>query len=172
VRQADPLSVVSAVRSAIKSVDPTAAVSRERAMTEVISSSLGQPRFYLALLGTFAGIAILLAVAGLYGVLSYAVAQRTREIGIRTALGSTTGGIIQLVALDGLRLVSLGVVVGLAASLAATRLMTFMLYGVSPLDAKAWALAVVAMIVAGLLAASIPALRASRVDPLVAIQAE
>jgi ABC-type antimicrobial peptide transport system permease subunit len=141
-------------------------------MSDVISSSLGYPRFYFSLLGTFAVVALVLAVAGLYGVLSYVVAQRTRELGIRSALGSPTSSLVGLVTRDGLQLVAGGLVLGLIGGAAVTRLMTFMLYGVSPLDAVTWTLAVALMSVAGLLATLIPARRATRVDPLIAIRAE
>jgi ABC-type antimicrobial peptide transport system permease subunit len=141
-------------------------------MNDVIAGSLGQPRFYLSLLGSFAAIALSLALAGLYGVLSYAVAQRTREIGIRAALGSTPSAVTRLFAFEGLRLVLVGVAVGLAAGLAASRLMQSVLYGVSPLDARTWASAALAMMGAAMLAAFIPARRAARVDPIVAIQVE
>ncbi|MFI5228969.1 MAG: ABC transporter permease, partial [Gemmatimonadales bacterium] len=110
VRQGDPASVTSAVRDGIRGVDRTAAVSNVRPMTEVIATSLGQPRFYFSLLGTFAAVAIVLAAAGLYGVLSYAVAQRTRELGIRAALGSPTGSLMRLITVDGMRLVLGGLV--------------------------------------------------------------
>jgi predicted permease len=172
VRGGDPAAVYSGVRGAIRKTDQAAAVSAGITMPELVAQTLGRPRFYFTLLGTFAAIAILLALAGLYGVLSYVVAQRTREIGIRSALGSTRAGIVGLVAMEGFRLVVLGLVAGLAGGAAVTRLMTFMLYGVSPLDATAWTVATLLMFGAAMLAAVIPARRAARVDPLVAIQAE
>jgi ABC-type antimicrobial peptide transport system permease subunit len=141
-------------------------------MDEVIAASLGRPRFYFTLLGTFAGIAVVLAVAGLYGVLSYSIEQRTREIGIRTALGSPRGMLVGLFAMEGLKLVVVGVVLGLAGGAVVTRLMTFMLYGTSPLDPLAWTGAAALMGLAAIAAAVIPALRAARVDPVVAIQVE
>src|SRR6185503_17428968 len=127
VRGGDPMSVVSGVRTAVRDIDPTAAVANAVPMTHVIARSLGRPRFYFSLLGSFAAIAIVLAVAGLYGVLSYVVAQRTREIGIRSALGSSRGGIVRLIALEGFRLVAVGTVLGIAGGAAVTRLMEFML---------------------------------------------
>jgi putative ABC transport system permease protein len=172
VRGGDPAAVTPAIRSALRSVDATAAVSTVVPMTEVIANSLGSPRFYFSLLGAFAVVAMVLSLAGLYGILSYAVAQRTREIGIRSALGSSGSAIMRLFALEGLRLVLAGVALGLVGGMVVTRLMTFMLYGVSPLDISTWAFASLAMIVAALVAALIPARRASRVDPLVAIQNE
>jgi ABC-type antimicrobial peptide transport system permease subunit len=111
-------------------------------------------------------------VAGLYAVLSYAVAQRTRELGIRAALGGSRASLVGLVTRDGLRLVGLGVVLGLAVSAGVTRLIVFMLYGVSPLDPVTWAAASALLLGAGLVASVIPAWRAARVNPLVAIQAE
>jgi putative ABC transport system permease protein len=172
VSRGDPTSIVPAARAAVRGVDPTAAVASVQSMDDVIAQSLGQPRFYLSLLGSFAAIALFLAVAGLYGVLSYAVAQRTREIGIRAALGSTPSGVTRLFAVEGLRLVLIGVVMGLVAGLAVSRLMESLLYGVSPLDPRTWVLAAVAMVGAAMLAAFIPAQRAARVDPIVAIQIE
>ena len=172
VERGDPLSIVPAARAAVRGVDPTAAVASVEAMNDVIARSLGQPRFYLSLLGSFAAIALFLAVAGLYGVLSYAVAQRTREIGIRAALGSTPSAVTRLFAFEGLRLVFIGVIVGLAAGMAVSRLMESLLYGVSPLDARTWASAAFGMLGAAMLAALIPARRAARVDPIVAIQIE
>lgn len=172
VRTARPESVAGAVASAVRSVDPGSAVTSVRAMPEVISESLGRPRFYLALLGTFGGVALALAVAGIYGVLSYAVAQRTREFGIRTALGSTARDLLGLVTRQAMVLVAIGIALGLVGSLAATRLLVSLLYGVSPLDAPAWLAATLTLALAGLVAALLPAWRATRADPVVALRAE
>jgi hypothetical protein len=170
VRRGDPTSVAPAVRAAVRRIDPTAAVARVETLPHVIETSLGQPLFYLSLLGAFAVVALALAVAGLYGVLSYAVAQRTRELGIRSALGSSSSGLLRLVTGDGMRLVAFGLVIGSLGGVILTRFMTFALYGVSPLDGTIWAAAIVAMALAGLLATLVPARRATRVSPLVAIQ--
>jgi len=172
VRRGDPAAIAPAVRAAIRSVDPTAAVARVFPMRDVIAMSLRQPRFYLSLLGAFAVAALLLAIAGLYGVLSYAVAQRTRELGIRSALGSSAAGLLALTARDGLRLVLFGIVLGSLGGVFLTQLLTFALYGVSPLDVTTWLASTALMIVAGFLATLVPALRATRVNPLIAIQAE
>ena len=172
VADGDPSAVVPAIRSAVRGVDPTAAVASVATMEEVIARSLGRPRFYFSLLGTFAAVAIVLAVAGLYGVLSYAIEQRTREIGIRAALGSPRAALVRLFAMEGFRLVALGVVLGLAGGAAVTRLMTFMLYGTSPLDPMAWTAAAALMVLAAMAAAVVPAIRAARVDPMIAIQAD
>jgi predicted permease len=168
----DPASLAGAVTAAVRSVDPEAAVTAVRPMTEVISDSLGRPRFYLALLGTFGAVALALAVAGIYGVLSYAVAQRTREFGIRTALGSSAADILRLVTRQAVVLLALGIAIGLAGSLAATKLLVSLLYGVSPLDAPAWAAATATLALAGVVAALLPAWRATRADPVVALRAE
>jgi ABC-type antimicrobial peptide transport system permease subunit len=160
------------VRAAVRRIDPLAAVSAVSPMTDVIAKSLGRPHFYFSLLGTFAAVAILLAMAGLYGVLSYVVAQRTRELGIRAALGSPTGSLMRLIARDGLTLVFGGIVLGLIGGAAVTRLMEFMLYGVSPLDVPTWTVSALLMVVAGFAATLVPAVRATRVDPLTAIRAE
>jgi len=172
VKGTNPAAAMPDIRAAIRRIDPQAAVARVKTMPDAIATSLGQPRFYFSLLGTFAVVAIVLAVAGLYGVLSYVVAQRTRELGIRSALGSPKSRLVRLVTRDGLLLVAGGLVLGLIGGAAVTRLMTFMLYGVSPIDLLTWALAVIAMTLAGLFATLVPATRATRVDPLIAIRAE
>jgi putative ABC transport system permease protein len=172
VKRGAPTAVVGAIRDVVRRIDPTAAVAAVRPMNEVIANSLGQPRFYFSLLGAFAAVALFLALAGLYGVLSYVVAQRTRELGIRAALGSSTGSLLRLVMLDGLGLVAGGIVIGLAAGATVTRLMVFMLYGVSPLDGSTWAIAALLMACAGLVATLVPAARATRADPMMAIRAE
>ena len=115
---------------------------------------------------------IVLAIAGIYGVLSYVVAQRTREFGIRSALGSTSATTLALVTRDGLTLIGLGVAIGIIGGLAATRLLTAMLHGVSPLDRPTWLMATAGLVVVGLLATLIPAQRATRADPLLAIRSE
>jgi predicted permease len=171
-KRGDPAQLAQAVRMAIHAVDPGAAVTHVRPMTEVIARSVGTPRFYLTLLGTFAVVAVVLAVSGLYGVMSYTVAQRTRELGIRAALGSSEGRTLRHVAGQGMLLVAAGVIVGLAGGAGVTRLLRGMLYGVSPLDAKVWLLTTLALASAGLLATLVPALRATRVDPLIAMREE
>jgi putative ABC transport system permease protein len=172
VKRGDPAAIAPAVRAAIRAIDPTAAVASVRPMPEVIATSLGQPRFYLSLLGAFAVVALVLAVAGLYGVLSYAVAQRTRELGIRSALGSSASALMGLMAWEGMRLVGIGLVIGALAGAVVTRLLTFALYGVSPLDIPTWSAAILLMFVAGLVATLVPSRRATRVNPIIAIQTE
>jgi predicted lysophospholipase L1 biosynthesis ABC-type transport system permease subunit len=169
---ADPAALAGPVSSAVGGVDPEAAVTAVRPMTDVMSDSLGRPRFYLALLGTFGAVALALAVAGIYGVLSYAVAQRTREFGIRTALGSSAADILRLVTRQAVLLLAIGIGIGLAGSFAATKLLVSLLYGVSPLDMPAWLAATATLALAGVFAALLPAWRATRADPVVALRAE
>ena len=167
-----PETLAASVGAAIRTVDPAVAITAVRPMPEVIAESVGRPRFYLTLLGTFGAVALALAVAGIYGVLSYAVAQRTREFGIRTALGSTARDLLALVTRQAMGLVAVGIGLGLAGSLVATKLLVSLLYGVSPLDAPAWIAATLTLGLAGLAAALLPAWRAARADPIAALRAE
>lgn len=166
----EPASVAQAVTRAVFAVDPQAAVSRVQPMTDVIAASVGRPRFYLVLMSAFAAVALALAIAGLYGVMSYVVEQRRREIGIRAALGSSPRSNLALVMRSGAVLIVGGLVAGLAGGVAVTRLMEGMLFGVSPLDPAAWATAPLLLAAAGLGAVLVAAGRAARVDPLVAIR--
>jgi predicted lysophospholipase L1 biosynthesis ABC-type transport system permease subunit len=167
-----PEALAGPVSAAVRSADPAGAVTSVRPMADVMAESVGRPRFYMVLLATFGAVALVLAVAGIYGVLSYAVAQRTREFGIRTALGSTPSDTLGLVTRQAMTLVGIGISLGLAGSFAATKLLTSLLYGVSPLDAPAWALATATLLLGGLVAALLPAWRAMRTDPVVALRAE
>ena len=167
-----PASVAGAVREAVRRVNADQPVFRVQTMEEVVAESLAGRRLHLWLLGIFAAVALALAAAGLYGVIAYLVAQRTREIGIRMALGARTRDVVGLVVAQGARLTAVGILVGLAGAWALTRLLATMLYGVSPRDpatflAVAGVLASVAM-----LATWLPARRAARVDPLLAIRSE
>ena len=172
VRRGNPADMVAQVRAAIRSVDQQAAITDVRSMPEVMALSTGRARFYLMLLSVFAAVAVVLSVSGIYGVLSYAVAQRTREFGIRSALGSTPGTMLRLIAGEGLRLIGLGVAIGLIGSVAVTRLLTAMLYGVSPLDRATWAVTTTVLVTIALLATLMPAFRAARADPLLAIRSD
>ncbi|MGE0351778.1 MAG: ABC transporter permease [Gemmatimonadales bacterium] len=172
VQGSDPTAVARQVQAAVLSVDVGAAITAIRPMPELMASSVGRPKFYLSLLGVFAFVAVVLAMAGLYGVMSYTVAQRTREIGIRSALGSSTGRTLRLVALQGMRLVAVGLVIGLAGGVAASRLLQSLLYGVSPVDPPTWMLVSAGLMLAGLVATLIPAQRASRVQPVIAMRGE
>jgi predicted permease len=172
VQSGDPARVGSAVQQAIRSIDPSAAVTEMMPMSDVAARSLGRPRFYLTLLAAFAGVAVVLAIAGIYGVMSYAVAQRTRELGIRMALGSTATQTMHFVARQGMWLIVTGIVAGFLGAAFATRLLASLLYGVSAFDPGTWVLAAVALAAAGLAATLVPSVRATRVDPAITIRAE
>ncbi len=172
VRSGDPAQVAGSVQEALRTVDAGVAISRVMPMRDVIAGSLGRPRFLATMIGAFAGVALALAIAGLYGVLSYAVAQRSRELGLRSALGSSARDLMWLVARRAAALVATAIVIGLAVSAGVTQLMQTMLYGVSPLDARTWLLATIGLIGAGAIATLIPAVRATRTDPIVAMRTE
>ena len=171
-RTADPTSVASAVREAIWSVDHGVPVFDIRTMDQIVSRSLTSRRLAAALLSSFAILALALAVIGLYGVLSYAVAQRTSELGVRFALGATPGEVLRLVLGDGLRLTTIGVVIGALVGAAAARAMSRLLFGIKTFDLAAFAIAVAILMVVALIASYVPARRASRVDPMVALRNE
>jgi putative ABC transport system permease protein len=168
----DPLSVVTAVRQAIWSVDPTQPVSNIRTMDEILSEEVAQRRIGMTLLVAFAALALLLASLGIYGVLSYAVTQRTPEIGIRMALGAGRQEVVRMVLADGMRLATAGVAIGLGVSLALTRLMTGLLFGVSASDPRTLTGVTLLLTAVALLACYIPARRAAKVDPMVALRYE
>jgi ABC-type antimicrobial peptide transport system permease subunit len=141
-------------------------------MDAVVAGSLGDRRLYLGLLGTFAGVALVLAVAGIYGVISYSVAQRTREFGIRLALGSEVTRVQRLVVWNGARLALLGLAIGLPAAFGLTRLIAGLLYGVAPWDPVTFVGVAVVLGAVSLVASYVPARRVSRVDPIIAMRTE
>jgi putative ABC transport system permease protein len=141
-------------------------------MDSLIGESLGPQRFATTLLAVFAGLAILLASVGLYGLMSYSVAQRTNEIGIRIALGAQRGEVLRMVLRQGTKLALAGIVAGVVVGLVLTRLMESLLYGVSAADPLSFAGAAVLLVLVALLACYIPARRAMRVDPMVALRYE
>jgi putative ABC transport system permease protein len=169
---ADALSLVTAVRQAVWSVDPTQPVSNVRTMEEILSEEVTQRRIAMTLLAAFAALALLLASLGIYGVLSYAVAQRTQEIGIRMALGADRRDVLRLVMGEGLRLAGAGVVIGLGVSLALTRLMTGLLFGVSASDPRTLTGVTLLLLAVALIACYVPARRAAKVAPMVALRNE
>ena len=167
---ADPLSLSSALRGAVAAMDKNLAVSNISAMEEITAQSIGQERFTLLLLGVFSALALLLAVAGIYGVMSYAVAQRTHEIGVRMAVGAQTRDVLKMVVSQGMVLVSAGVGIGLASSLALTRFIRGLLFGVSATDPMTFAGVAALLALVALVACYVPARRASKVDPMVALR--
>ena len=169
---ANPLSLLPAVQSAVWSVDKNVALGNVRTMEQVIARSLAQRKFTMMLLGIFAGLAVVLAAIGLYGVMSYTVTQRTREIGIRMALGAQRADVLKLVVRQGMILTAAGVLAGLAASFGLTRLIANLLYGVAPTDLATFAALSLLLLAVALLACWLPARRASGVDPMVALRSE
>jgi len=162
----------ASVRSAIQSQNNQNVVSNVQTLTQVIAGSLAKRRFSMIVLGVFAGVALLLASLGIYGVISYLVGQRTYELGIRLALGADRRDILRLVLGHGLKMAIAGVVAGLIAAFALTRLMSTMLFGVGPTDPATFAIIVLVLMVVALLACYLPARRATKVDPLSALISE
>jgi putative ABC transport system permease protein len=168
----DPLQSVAAVRQAVQSVDPDLPIANARSMDELIAQSVGQRRLSMLLLSVFSGVALVLASIGIYGLMSYSVAQRSRELGVRIALGAGRGDLLRLVLQQGMRLALAGIVIGVAAAFALTRVIASQLYGVTATDPATF-VAVAALLGLTALAANlIPALRATRVDPAVILRDE
>ena len=167
-----PTAAVPAVRAAIREVDRDQPMSNVRSMDEMIETSMGQRRLSMVLLALFSGLALALASLGIYGVMSYAVTQRSREMGIRLALGATTSDVLRLVVRQGMALVLIGVGVGVAAALALTRVIASQLYAVRPTDPITFGTVALVLSAIALLATLIPARRATRVDPVVTLRDE
>jgi putative ABC transport system permease protein len=170
--EGDPATFVPVVRREVNSIDADLALADIKTMEQLMDKSLGQSRYRGVLLGIFALVALILAAVGIYGVIAYAVSQRTHEIGIRIALGARRQDIFRMVVGHGLTLSLIGVGVGLAASLALTRYLSSLLYGVSSTDPLTFMSVVLLLVCVALLACSLPARRATKVDPMVALRAE
>ncbi len=168
----DPGAAVGTIRQSVAQVDNTLPLSTFVSMSDRISESVAEPRFRTLLLGIFAGLALILAAAGIYGVMSYSVAQRTREIGIRVAMGAGRVDILSLVLGHSLKLTFVGIAIGLGASWGLTRLLASALYNVAPHDFLTLASVSILLAAVALFASYIPARRAMRVDPLVALRYE
>ena len=167
-----PAAVLTAARSVLEQLDEQIPMNDARALSALVDASLGSRRFYVTLLAFFASLAMALAVVGVYGVIAYGVQQRRREIGIRLALGATSRRVLSMILSDGLRLVVAGVVIGLVAGMALTRLLETLLFAVGPRDPATFAVVPVALIIAAALACVLPARSAARLNPLDTIRAE
>ena len=168
----DPQRVISIARAKVRELDRSVAISNVNTMDQLVAQSVAQRRFGMFLVGIFAALALVLAVVGIYGVVSYSVAQRTNEIGVRMALGASTTDVLKMVLKNGMTLALIGVGVGLAGAFAVTRLMVAVLFDVRPTDLATFATVSVGLILVALLACYVPARRAMKVDPLVALRYE
>jgi len=167
-----PSGLAQTIERAVREVDPTVPVARLRDMDAVFAESIRRPRLLAHLLGAFAGLALLLAAIGTYGVLAYMVAERRREIGIRMALGTARSGVVALVMTQGLRLTIIGLVVGLAGAVGANRLIAALLFGVQPTDPATLGVVTVTITLVAAVACWLPAWRASRLDPSVVLRTD
>jgi putative ABC transport system permease protein len=168
----DPLGLAAAVRNQVLAADKNQPVFDIQTMEQRLSASVAPRRFRMLLLGVFAGVALVLAAVGIYGVMAYSVTQRTHEIGIRMALGSSRAQILKLVVGHGLNLTLGGVGIGLAGALGLTRFLSSFLYGVRPHDAATFVVVSLMLTAVAVLASYIPARRATKVDPMVALRYE
>jgi putative ABC transport system permease protein len=168
----DPMKMVLAIRDEVQALDPDLPLTGIKTMDQYLSDSIANPRFQSRVLSLFAAIALLLAAVGLYGVMSYAVAQRTHEIGVRVALGARSSDVLKLVVGKGLRLTLIGIAIGLVAAVALTRLLASLLFGVSTTDPATFIIIALLLISVALLACYLPARRATKVDPMVALRYE
>ncbi len=168
----DPRALMAVVRETVQSVDKNALIFSGRTLDQYIAVTLGQPRFNALLLGVFGGLALVLAMVGLYGAVSYAVSRRTHEIGIRMALGASPSLVLKLVLTGGLKLTLIGAAAGVAAALALSQVMTSLLFGVSATDPWTFLTVTILLMLVALAACYVPARRAMRVDPMIALRYE
>jgi putative ABC transport system permease protein len=166
----DPLAIAGGIRAAMRDVDRDQPLVRVRTMEEAMSESVAQPRLRTALLAMFSGVALALSLIGVYGVMAYAVSERTHELGVRIALGATPQEIRALVTRQGGRLAAIGIAIGIAGAFVTSRGLGALLFGVSATDPATYAIAAAALVAAGLAAAYLPARRASRIDPVVLLR--
>ncbi len=170
--RSNPAAVAPALRAELKALDPNQPLGKVETMEQILDSSVSRPRFNATLLGSFAALALLLAGVGIYGVIAYAVSLRTREMGIRMAIGATRGNVLTLVLTRGLIAPMAGLAIGIPAAIAASRVLASSLYGVQILDPITYLIVAAAVLIVALLAAYLPARKATRVDPLVALRYE
>ena len=168
----NPAVLTNPLRQQVQAVDPNLPLFGERTMDDLVAASLAQRRFAMQVVGLFGVLALFLAAIGIYGVMAYSVTQRTREIGIRLALGASTANILSWLLRQGMRLTFIGVAVGLIGAFALTRLLRGLLFGIAPTDAATYIVLTLLLAIVALLACYIPARRATKVDPLVALRYE
>jgi putative ABC transport system permease protein len=166
----DPKALVPGIRARLRTLDKEIPISQVQTMEDIVSASLAQRRLRMSLLLVFGVLATLLAAVGIYGVMAYTVAQRTHEIGIRLAMGARSMDVLKMVLGDGTRLALIGVVIGILAAFALTRIIAGLLYGVSAVDPVTFVCIPVLLAIVTLLASYLPARRASRVDPIIALR--
>ncbi len=170
LKSANPARLAGPLRAAVASIDRSIPVAGITTLSEMVGDSIAQPRFFATLAGAFAALALVLAAIGLYGVMAYAVSQRTTEIGVRMALGATPGRVFRLVVGGGLRLAALGIALGATGSIIMSRWLTTLLFGVEPGDLTTLAFTAAVLLCVSVAASVVPARRATRVDPMVAIR--
>jgi putative ABC transport system permease protein len=168
----DAAGLAPAVRQAVWSVDKDQPVARIATMDELLLASAAERRFAMVLFAAFAGVALVLAAAGIYGVLSGAVTERTREIGVRTALGASRGSILGMVARQGMTLTALGAVIGLAGAVLASQVIVTLLFGISRLDPITYVGVLSLLLTVAAVACGVPAWRAARIDPAITLREE
>jgi ABC-type antimicrobial peptide transport system permease subunit len=167
-----PAQLIPAIRGLVREIDPVLAVSDIRTMDQRLADANARRRFQTFLLAVFAGVALFLASVGLYGLMVYAVKQRTAEIGVRIALGAQRGDVLKLILVEGIMLTLAGLAVGLIAALGLTRVLVSLLYGVVPSDPVTFIIVPLVLVAISLLACYVPARRAMHVDPMVALRYE
>jgi putative ABC transport system permease protein len=165
-------AVVATTKQVLHEIDPALPLFNIRSVKDIVDQSVGQPRLNTTLLAFFATVAVVLAIIGIYGVVSYSVAQRTQEIGVRMALGARQGDVLRLVLREGVTLATLGVVLGVAGAFVATPLIRSWLFGIDRTDPRTIVVAAIGLILIALGASWLPARRASRVDPLLAMRGD
>ena len=168
----DPLAAIGAVREAVRNIDPNLPLMKVSTQMEQVEQRFVQEKLFARAYALFGGLALLIASVGLFGLMSYRVARRTNEIGIRMALGAQREDVLRLVMRESMTLVSVGVVVGLVAAFASSRFVATLLFGLAPTDTLSMALAVTAMMGVSAVAGYLPARRAARVDPMIALHYE
>jgi ABC-type antimicrobial peptide transport system permease subunit len=168
----DPQALIEPIRAMVTELDPNLPIFRVRSMPQIAGDAVAQPKVYLLLLSLFASVAVLLAALGNYGVLTHVVAQRTREIGIRLALGAARTGVVAMVVRQAVLLAAIGLGIGLALALGASRLIEGLLFGIESSDALTYGAVAAALLLVALAASYLPARRASRIDPMRSLRYE